>query len=120
MREYPANPFGPAISEYTEMLTNLNFKPPYLPSIVHLIVIIFVLLLLVVFYLTIGMATQIWNLLWGAAVDSFQNVQQADSLVEPFSHGVASGTFTLVSLPFAIIMLPAIIVGGIMNALRSL
>lgn len=119
MGDYPVNPFGSPISEYTEMLTNLHFKPPYFPYIIQLIVIIFVLILFVVFYLTIGIATQIWSLLWDAAKDSFQNVQQADNSIQSFSHGVASGIFTIIALPFGIIMLPAIIIGRIMNALRN-
>jgi len=120
MKGYPVNPFGPAISEYTEMLLDLDFKPPYLPSLIYAFVMVFVLFLLVVFYLTIGIATQIWSLLWDAAVDSFQNVQQANSLIESFSHGVASGIFVLIALPFLTIMMPAILVGGIVNALRTI
>lgn len=120
MENNPDNPFNDAIEEYLDLLRNLQFKRPYLPSVIYLIVLLFLILIMCIFYITIGVSTQICRLLWGAASNSLSKVHSADNLIESFSHGVAVGVFSLISVPFALIILPAYLVGALVSLFQDL
>lgn len=120
VEDSPKNPFGAAISNYWKSIKNITFDRPYVPSIIYLLISIFVIALLSIFYLTVGVATQILLLLWYAAIDSFSNMQETKNIIETFSYGVAAGIFIMVSIPFAIIVFPPALVGWIVDILRGL
>lgn len=115
MENQPENPFRPPIHEQLDSLKGINFTYPYLPEVIYTIVLLFVLILLFAFFITIGISAQIFIILGLAAIDSLNEAQEAEKKIESFSHGVAAGVFIITSVPFFIIIFPAYIVGWIVK-----
>ena len=113
------NPFHRPISHCWEILTNIEWKLPYLPQLLQTLVVVIIILVLLFLYLTIGVIAQITSGIASLIRDAAQQIQSTKRMEEKAAYGIAIGIYVLILLPFWVIQGPFWLIGKIANQIRE-
>jgi hypothetical protein len=91
---FSINPFQRPIQKILNNLRNIRWRPPFFPNIVEALVLIFVALVTIGLYITIGIASQISVMFMNLMLDARQEIKTG-SLTEKSAYAVAGGIYSI-------------------------
>ena len=107
------NPLAIAVRSTVAMYEPLDFSPQmFIPSIVSAIVLTVVLALEIVLW-PYGLIPVIAGFMWSFVCRSAEQIRQTRSYMQKMPFTVAAGIYFAMWLPFGLLCLPFVIIGGI-------
>ncbi|PYK73396.1 MAG: hypothetical protein DME42_07080 [Verrucomicrobia bacterium] len=113
----PMNPYLRPINNVARQMKAVPFPFPYVPQLVHLIVLTSVLLLFAGLFITIGLISQIAGVFRGLILDAQKHLREG-SAVERSAQAVSIGIFSLLFVPFWLVQLPFSLIGSLWSSHR--
>lgn len=104
------NPYAEPIGKFLDELKNTNWDFPYLPQIIHSIVICLILLILFFLYLTVGIISQISSTFWNLIVQTGEKID-LNKPIESSAYAIAIGVYFILFLPFFLFQFPFWLLG---------
>lgn len=109
---FSVNPFHRPIRRLLGNLTSIQWQIPYLPQLIEFVVLLFVIIVTIALYLTVGIASQIASIFQSHMLEARREIKSG-SLVEKSAYAVAGGIFVILWLPFWLLLLPFTLLGWI-------
>jgi hypothetical protein len=106
----PKNPYQEPISRFIYELTITKWLFPYIPQVIHSIVIFVIILILIILYATIGIISQISSIFWNLIVQTGQKIK-IEYPIEGSAYGIAIGIYFTLFLPFFLVQFPFWLLG---------
>ncbi len=111
------NPFNRPLRQLLANMTNIQWRPPYFPQVIEAAALGFVIVIMVILYLTIGIASQILSIFQGLMLDASREIKTG-SLVEKSAYAIATGIYLILWVPFWLVLLPFAALGWTWKHLR--
>jgi hypothetical protein len=115
----PRNPFTKPIAALEREIAGVEWQFPYIAQLVQLGVILFVTVVCVVLYCTIGVITEVCDSIQALIKDAQRQMHKA-SLMEKSAYGITIGIYSLIYVPAFLVLLPFLLVGWLWTRLGSL
>ena len=113
------NPFTEPLKKFIQDIRSTKWAFPYLLQIFHLLITISLIIILGVFYLTIGLVSQISNSFWDVIVNNGDRMSFSNPIPSLF-YAVSLVIYFLIFLPFFIIQSPFWLGGWITESIYCL
>lgn len=109
---FSVNPFRRPIRRLFANLSGIQWHFPFFPQLIESTVLLFVLVVTMGLYLTIGIASQVAGIFQSLMLDARHEIKSG-SLVEKSAYAVAGGIYVILWLPFWLVLLPFTLLGWI-------
>jgi hypothetical protein len=105
MLDFAQNPYSEPIRKFLHDLKVTKWKFPFILQIAHGVITIFLLILLLVLYITIGIVSQISNSFWDLITGLGQKMSFSNPIESSF-YAFSASIYFILFLPFFIIQSP--------------
>ncbi len=105
MLEVASNPYKDPIIKFIGDIRVIDWKFPFLVQLAHALITIFILLIVLVLYLTVGIISQVSETFWDLIVGMGERISFSHP-IESTAYVIATIIYFLLFLPFFILQLP--------------
>ena len=105
------NPFGKPIREFFWKIKNIHWTFPLIPQIIQFAVLSFVLSVLILLYLTIGIAFHCYAMFESLRIDAINGIKLSNEMISKSAYALASGIYLVLAAPFWVVLLPFRLIG---------
>jgi len=109
---FSINPFRRPVGRLLGNLTSIEWHVPFFPQLIEAVVLLFVALVTMGLYLTVGIASQVAGIFQSLMLDA-RNEIKTGGLVEKSAYAVAGGIYLMLWFPFWMLLLPFALLGWI-------
>lgn len=110
MTHLSQNPFENPIKDVFNELKSTVWEIPYIPQIIKSFVLIVLLIILPLIYITIGVISQISQLLWNLIVETTGKIN-SNSLIDASGYAIANAIYFILFVPLWLIQFPFLLIG---------
>lgn len=105
------NPFGKPIREFVWKIKSIHWAFPLIPQIIQFAVLSFVLCVLIILYLTIGIAFHCYAMFESLRIDAINGIKLSNEMISKSAYALASGIYLVLAAPFWMVILPFRLIG---------
>lgn len=105
MLDVAPNPFGEPIKKFIGDIKSTKWEFPYLLQVFHLLITGIILILLVLFYLSLGLVSQISNSFWSVIERIGERMSFSNPIASLF-YAVSATIYFIIFLPFFLFQSP--------------
>ena len=100
------NPYYIPVGNIWRDLCSIKYKPPWLPFFVEAIVLIFLIILFAILYVTVGILSQIHQILMQKVEEIKVLIADSSSTVQKSAWTISLGIYYIIALPLWVIQWP--------------
>ncbi|MCX7047314.1 MAG: hypothetical protein NTX50_17735 [Candidatus Sumerlaeota bacterium] len=108
----PSNPYHAPITSFIAKLKAIRWEFPFIAQVIESIVYLIIVVLLAPLFLTVGIASQISQVLWRLIEEAQIHVKESTT-IEKSAYAIATAVYFILFFPFWIVQLPFWFIGWI-------
>jgi hypothetical protein len=113
------NPFHNPISDVYKELVSTKWEIPFIPQIIKSLVLFLLLIVLPLIYISIGVISQISELLWDLMEESKRKIK-GNSLIDASGYAIANAVYFILFVPFWLVQLPFLFISWLIRQYKTL